>query len=242
MSIIFPVSNELYEVVIDDCYEFLYDICSEDAKISLENLFKTRVESYYVDNKIYVLKFYLVNPESKKILNQEIIQYTLKYINHMEKAYVNNTFNKLKSISDYCLAYLALTSFRYIYDINFNENKFFFFQANDYSHFSKFLLKYSILSQIKGAYEKSSISIYNSAVQDKYLSLKKIFDINKIFILEPKIGNDIIKNKEPQDTKKKTLNSSNKRGLNNSSAKISKSVNGKKSKVKNESSIKKIIE
>ena len=127
MSNKFPLSNELYEVVINDCYEFLYVICSEVAKKSLIDLFKTRKESYDVDNKIYALKFYLDNPESKKILNKEIIQYTLKYINHMEKAYVENTFYKLKSIADFCLAYLALTSFRYIYDINFNENKFFFF-------------------------------------------------------------------------------------------------------------------
>ena len=239
MSNIFPVSNELYEAVIDDCYEFLYNICTEDAKKSLENLFKTRIESYDADNKIYVLKYYISSPESKKILNQEIIQYTLKYINHMEKDYVDNTFKKLKSIADFCLAYLALTSFRYIYDINFKENKFFFFQTNDYRNFSNFLLKYSILSQIKEAYEKSTISIYNSAVQNKYLSLIKIFDINKIFILEQIIENDKIKTKEPQDTKKKILNSSVNQELKNSSVKISKSANGKKSKTKDESSFKK---
>ena len=215
MSNIFPLSNELYEVVINDCYEFLYDICSEEVKESLENLFKTRAQLYNLDNKIYALKFYLINPESKKILIMDIIQYISQYIYHIEKAYVDNSFNKLKYIADYCLAYLALVSYRYIYDINFNENKFFFFEVNEYKNFSNFLLKYSILSQIKDAYEKISISIYNSTAQNKYLLLKEIFDINKIFISEPKNEIDKIKNKKSHDSKNKTIDSSIK--LNNNS-------------------------
>ena len=229
MSNIFPHSNELYEVVISDCYEFLYNICSEEAKKSLENLFTSRKQLYDLDNKIYVLKYYLQNPESKKILNRDIIEYTSKYINHIEKNYVNKTFNILKSISDFCLAYLALESYRYIFDINFNENTFFFFDANYYMNFSQFFLKYSILTQIKDAYEKSSIPILNSAVQDKYLLLKETFDINKIFIFEEKTQIEKIKSKEPQDTRKKIPDSSINQRRDNSSTKISKSVNGKKS-------------
>ena len=238
MSIIFPHSNELYDVVISDCYEFLYNICSEEAKKSWEKLFKSRTQLYALDNKIYALKFYLLNPESKKILNKDIIQYTSKYIYHIENAYVNNTFIILKSISDFCLAYLALESYRYIYDSNFNENSFFFFDSNNFKNFSNFLLKYSILSQIKDAYEKSSIPILKSEVQNKYLLLKEIFDINKIFILEEKAQIDKIKSKEPQDTKKKIQNSPINHRFDNSLEKISKSVNGKKNKGKNETSFK----
>ena len=238
MSIIFPHSNELYDVVISDCYEFLYNICSEEAKKSWEKLFKSRTQLYALDNKIYALKFYLLNPESKKILNKDIIQYTSKYIYHIENAYVNNTFIILKSISDFCLAYLALESYRYIYDNNFNENNFFFFNSNNFKNFSNFLLKYSILSQIKDAYEKSSIPILKSEVQNKYLLLKEIFDINKIFILEEKAQIDKIKSKEPQDTKKKIQNSPINHRFDNSLEKISKSVNGKKNKGKNETSFK----
>ena len=238
MSIIFPHSNELYDVVISDCYEFLYNICSEEAKKSWEKLFKSRTQLYALDNKIYALKFYLLNPESKKTLNKDIIQYTSKYIYHIENAYVNNTFIILKSISDFCLAYLALESYRYIYDSNFNENSFFFFNSNNFKNFSNFLLKYSILSQIKDAYEKSSIPILKSEVQNKYLLLKEIFDINKIFILEEKAQIDKIKSKEPQDTKKKIQNSPINHRFDNSLEKISKSVNGKKNKGKNETSFK----
>ena len=238
MSIIFPHSNELYDVVISDCYEFLYNICSEEAKKSWEKLFKSRTQLYALDNKIYALKFYLLNPESKKILNKDIIQYTSKYIYHIENAYVNNTFIVLKSISDFCLAYLALESYRYIYDNNFNENNFFFFNSDNFKNFSNFLVKYSILSQIKDAYEKSSIPILKSEVQNKYLLLKEIFDINKIFILEEKAHIDKIKRKEPQDTKKKIQNSPINHRFDNSLAKISKSVNGKKNKGKNETSFK----
>ena len=238
MSIIFPHSNELYDVVINDCYEFLYNICSEEVKKSWEKLFKSRTQLYALDNKIYALKFYLLNPESKKILNKDIIQYTSKYIYHIENAYVNNTFIILKSISDFCLAYLALESYRYIYDSNFNENSFFFFNSNNFKNFSNFLLKYSILSQIKDAYEKSSIPILKSEVQNKYLLLKEIFDINKIFILEEKAHIDKIKRKEPQDTKKKIQNSPINHRFDNSLEKISKSVNGKKNKGKNETSFK----
>ena len=238
MSIIFPHSNELYDVVISDCYEFLYNICSEEAKKSWEKLFKSRTQLYALDNKIYALKFYLLNPESKKILNKDIIQYTSKYIYHIENAYVNNTFIILKSISDFCLAYLALESYRYIYDSNFNENSFFFFNSNNFKNFSNFLLKYSILSQIKDAYEKSSIPILKSEVQNKYLLLKETFDINKIFILEEKAHIDKIKRKEPQDTKKKIQNSPINHRFDNSLEKISKSVNGKKNKGKNETSFK----
>ena len=238
MSIIFPHSNELYDVVISDCYEFLYNICSEEAKKSWEKLFKSRTQLYALDNKIYALKFYLLNPESKKTLNKDIIQYTSKYIYHIENAYVNNTFIILKSISDFCLAYLALESYRYIYDSNFNENSFFFFNSNNFKNFSNFLLKYSILSQIKDAYEKSSIPILKSEVQNKYLLLKETFDINKIFILEEKAHIDKIKRKEPQDTKKKIQNSPINHRFDNSLEKISKSVNGKKNKGKNETSFK----
>ena len=71
MSNIFPHSNELYEVVISDCYEFLYNICSEEAKKSLENLFTSRKQLIDLDNNIYVLKYYLQKPESKKILNKK---------------------------------------------------------------------------------------------------------------------------------------------------------------------------
>jgi hypothetical protein len=238
MSIIFPHSNELYDVVISDCYEFLYNICSEEVKKSWEKLFKSRTQLYALDNKIYALKFYLLNPESKKILNKDIIQYTSKYIYHIENAYVNNTFIILKSISDFCLAYLALESYRYIYDNNFNENNFFFFNSDNFKNFSNFLVKYSILSQIKDAYEKSSIPILKSEVQNKYLLLKEIFDINKIFILEEKAHIDKIKSKEPQDTKKKIQNSPINHRFDNSLEKISKSVNGKKNKGKNETSFK----
>ena len=238
MSIIFPHSNELYDVVISDCYEFLYNICSEEAKKSWEKLFKSRTQLYALDNKIYALKFYLLNPESKKTLNKDIIQYTSKYIYHIENAYVNNTFIILKSISDFCLAYLALESYRYIYDNNFNENNFFFFNSDNFKNFSNFLVKYSILSQIKDAYEKSSIPILKSEVQNKYLLLKEIFDINKIFILEEKAQIDKIKSKEPQDTKKKIQNSPINHRFDNSLEKISKSVNGKKNKGKNETSFK----
>ena len=208
----------------------------------LKNLWRIYLNqglNYYdLDNKIYALKFYLPNPERRKILNRDIIQYTSKYIYHIENDYVNNKFIILKSISDFCLAYLALASYRYIYDINFNENKFFFFVPNDFKNFSNFLLKYSIFSQIKDAYEKSSIPILNSAVQDRFLLLKETFDINKIFIFEENIHIDKIKSKEPQDTRKKIQNSSINHRLDNYSAKISKSVNEEKKNGKNEPSFK----
>ena len=108
----------------------------------------------------------------------------IKYI--YEELSKIGVYEEVKFISDYCLAYLALVSFRYsINEKSIKDENFYVFDLSSYTNFSALLDNYMIKNQIKEKYEENSQIIRDKVDKvgiNKYTELFQIFDRNHIYL------------------------------------------------------------
>ena len=124
-------------------------------------------------------------------------------------------------INDFCLAYIVLVGFRYIFYDEFQESSFFAFDVKNYDNFSKLLDKYTITNQIKKGYEECLALIKNKINKNNiYCILINIFDRNNILSIkinkEKKLEsiNNPKENKEVKNMNKKISQSAKANGIN----------------------------
>jgi len=228
MSKHLPKSDELYESVIDDMYLILFSACNTDARKSIEIFLEVNKDFPKINNKINLLKFYSSIKDFYGNKNMDIIHLTTNYIKYIEICLNNYVGENLQLIEDFCLAYLALVGFRYIFDSNFQDEQLFLFDLTFFDKFSSLIENYSLTIKIKELFEKKVIPLKNE--KNKYITLIQLFDRNKIFNLafsdKPEEDNKIDpnNNKEILDSKKNKQNDLNGKG-NDDTNEISKTNN-----------------
>ena len=228
MSKHLPKSDELYESVIDDMYLILFSACNTDARKSIEIFLEVNKDFPKINNKINLLKFYSSIKDFYGNKNMDIIHLTTNYIKYIEICLNNYMGENLQLIEDFCLAYLALVGFRYIFDSNFQDEQLFLFDLTFFDKFSSLIENYSLTIKIKELFEKKVIPLKNE--KNKYITLIQLFDRNKIFNLafsdKPEEDNKIDpnNNKEILDSKKNKQNDLNGKG-NDDTNEISKTNN-----------------
>ena len=207
MSKQFPESKELNEANINDMYSLLLKICLQDTKKSIKEYFEKNIIISSLNKKIYTLKKFSPDKNVHKKENNN---------NNIN----NNYFEEIKLISDFCLAYNALVSFIFDFDTNFQKEEFFSFRLIYYNNFSSLIEKYSFTKEIKEVYQKNFMLLKNR--ENKYITIFRIFDKNKIFnlVFNDQQGeekkNEQNKNKDPIDSSKNKnkQNDLNKKGKN----------------------------
>ncbi len=142
MSKHLPKSDELYESVIDDMYLILFSACNTDARKSIEIFLEVNKDFPKINNKINLLKFYSSIKDFYGNKNMDIIHLTTNYIKYIEICLNNYVGENLQLIEDFCLAYLALVGFRYIFDSNFQDEQLFLFDLTFFDKFSSLIENY----------------------------------------------------------------------------------------------------
>ena len=248
-----PKSDELYMAIINDMYFILFEACDSKVKISIKKFLDVNKDIPEINNKIYLLKLYLSDEDLHKNKDETIIHLTLNYILYIEYSLKHYDFKNVQFIEDFCLAYLALVCFRFIYVINRQNEQFLSFDLTFFDNYSALIENYQITVKIKAFYEKKAFPLSNK--ENKYIELLKIFDINKIISLkngqeEEKINQN--NKKEPLDSKKEEIKQNNfnqnrndsipkNNNLNNNNSQINisniKDINGNKKEITNEKNL-----
>ena len=187
MSKSIPGINELLNAFVEDCYNYLVSICSEDAKNSIYRAIEERKNNSEISNKLYILELYINDKEITRDRNEDILLLAKNYIKYIyEELSKIGVYEEVKFISDYCLAYLALVSFRYsINEKSIKNENFYVFDLSSYANFSVLLDNYMIKNQIKEKYEENSKIIRDKVDKvgiNKYTELFQIFDRNHIYL------------------------------------------------------------
>ena len=187
MSKSIPGINELLNAFVEDCYNYLVSICSEDAKNSIYRAIEERKNNSEISNKLYILELYINDKEITNGRNEDILLLAKNYIKYIyEELSKIGVYEEVKFISDYCLAYLALVSFRYsINEKSIKDENFYVFDLSSYANFSALLDNYMIKNQIKEKYEENSKIIRDKVDKvgiNKYTELFQIFDRNHIYL------------------------------------------------------------
>ena len=159
-NISIPSLYELYNAVTNDCYYYLYSKCDENVRKSIVNFITViKKDKPILNNMIYILRYYT---RHKRLKSDIIISFTSKYIYNMFLM-TSDELIKNKKVNDnneYCLAYIALIGFKYIFEENVNEqDNFFNFKIEEYTTFSTLLNNYEISKQIEEYYESSISNI-----------------------------------------------------------------------------------
>ena len=186
MSKLIPGINELLNAFVEDCYNYLVSLCSEDAKNSIYSAIEERKNNSEISNKLYILELYINDKEITKDRNEDILLLAKNYIKYIYEELSKIGVNEeVKFISDYCLAYLALVSFRYsINEKSIKDKNFYVFDLSSYTNFSALLDNYMIKNQIKEKYEENSKIIRDKVDKvgiNKYTELFQIFDRNHLY-------------------------------------------------------------
>ena len=108
-SIPTPSLYEIYNEVANDCYYYLYSICTEEVRKSIVDFIDERQKTRPVLNvMINVLNYYIY----KKMLKSDVIMpFTSKHLSNLIE--LKSDENQLKTIKvnneyEYCFAYMAL--------------------------------------------------------------------------------------------------------------------------------------
>ena len=213
-----PKLNELYKTVIDDCYKILKRALSEDAIKSIEKQFGSKIDEIETKNRLFSLKFYIINNlsnlESETYL--DLINFSLIYINSFELIIGQKTDIIIKSNDEFCLSYIAIVGFRCSFTINFQDEGLFLFQPERYTNY----------------YEENSIPIWKNKniLVNIYFDLILKFDTeNRFVVVDKKEKENKNPEKEIKDTKKKdSFDSSKEKELNSTKDNSGKNENNQK--------------
>ena len=159
MSKHLPKSDELYESVIDDMCSILFSACHSEARKSIEKFLEVNKNFPEINNKIHLLKFYSSIKDFYGNKNMDIIRLTTNYIKYIEICLKNFVCGDVQLIEDFCLAYLTLVGFRYIFDSNFQDEQLFLFDLMFFDKFSTLIKNYSLTLKIKELFEKNVIPL-----------------------------------------------------------------------------------
>ena len=147
----YSIVEEVYNAVVNDCYDFLYNYSDKQMKESIDLIYKNNQNETDRDKKIYVLQSSL---STVKVTDYEYI-----YIVFFTKSYINKIYYYFKKndpkiqlinidLCDLCLAYFALIGYVFIFK-GIEAKDLFQFNPVIFNNYYDFLKKYEDPLNIK---------------------------------------------------------------------------------------------
>ena len=147
--------EEVYNAVVNDCYDFLYNFSDKQAKESIDLIYKSDQNGADRDKKIYVLQSSL---STVKVTDYEYI-----YIVFFTKSYIDNIYYHFKKkepqiqlinidLCDFCLAYIALIGYVFIFK-GIKAKNLFNFYPEFFKNYYNYLKKYEDPLSIQELFE-----------------------------------------------------------------------------------------
>ena len=184
MQVIYPQLEELYMVITNDFYKIYLDKKGENTKEKLDS----EKNNLNIKDKIELLKIFISKNKTKNINNSDIIYFLSKYIDNIDSFFSKEKIERIEVqyVDQYCLSYIALVYFNFFCNDKEDIKELFQFNIDKYEHFSKFIIHYSLLNQIKDIYEENSISVLNNNKIYKNLFINLIIKFDNDSIFYPK--------------------------------------------------------
>ena len=219
----YPKIEQLFNAIIEDCYNYLLDKADNSTKKSIESLKETIKDKAETNKKAYVVFCSIGNEKPEKGKLSSIYDFTIKYIEcvyyYLNDLNVNIINDRIAEKSDFCNCYITLFGYVYIFNGCF-ENEVLLFDYKNFKCFEKILVNNKISKIIKNIYidtvnkfyKKEGIKINNESFkeftahfEDSFQHKEEKIEIEENKINEsPKNSNIEIKTEELSDNGNKS--------------------------------------
>lgn len=219
----YPKIEQLFNAIIEDCYNYLLDKADNSTKKSIESLKETIKDKPETIKKAYVVFCSIGNEKPEKGKLSSIYDFTIKYIEcvyyYLNDLNVNIINDRIAEKSDFCNCYITLFGYVYIFNGCF-ENEVLLFDYKNFKCFEKILVNNKISKIIKNIYidtvnkfyKKEGIKINNESFkeftahfEDSFQHKEEKIEIEENKINEsPKNSNIEIKTEELSDNGNKS--------------------------------------
>ena len=186
----YPKIDQLFNAIIEDCYNYLLANSTNPVKESIESLKETIKDKAEIIKKAYVVFCSIGNEKPKKEGKlPSIYDFTIKFIEavyyHICDTNKNSCINS--TISDFCNCYIALSGYAYIFNGCFT-NDFLSFDTKNFKCFEKILMNNNVLKDALNYYKdvvnklyKKGSTIFNNEFFNKFTaSFEKTFEYPEI--------------------------------------------------------------
>ena len=174
----YPKIEQLFNAIIEDCYNYLLDKADNSTKESIESLKETIKDKAEIIKKAYVVFCSIGNEKPEKGKLSSIYDFTIKFIeyvyNYLNDLNVNNNINvRIAKKTDFCNCYITLFGYVYIFNGCY-ENEFLLFDIKNFKCFKEILANNKIEKIIKNIYidavnkfyQKEGIKINNESFKE----------------------------------------------------------------------------
>jgi hypothetical protein len=187
----YPKIEELFNALIEDCYNYLLDKAENSTKESIESFKESIKDKAEIIKKAYVVFCSIGNEKPEKGKLSSIYDFTIKFIecvyNYLNDLNVNNNINdRIAKKTDFCNCYITLFGYVYIFNGCF-ENEFLLFDIKNFKCFKEILENNKIAKIIKNIYidavnkfyKKEGIEINNESFKEFTTYFEESFQHNK---------------------------------------------------------------
>ena len=219
----YPKIEQLFNAIIEDCYNYLSAHAIESAKESIEMLKEKIKDKTEIIKKAYVVFCSIGNEKPKKEELSSIYDFTIEFIEsvyyYLNDINENNSNDRISTNNDFCNCYIALFGYVYIFNGCY-ANEFLLFDTKNFKYFKEILVNNNISKVIKNFYinavnkfyKKEGIKINNESFKEFTTFFEESFQYKKekIEIKEnkinesPKISNIEIKKDELSENENKS--------------------------------------
>jgi hypothetical protein len=147
----YPKLDELFEVIIKDSYDYLYNHSNEETKNSIHKLLELKKDTPEIERKTYVVFCSINKMEPSSDENSSIFSFTKNSIRTIYEFFEQNKSCKLSTINDICNCYIIIFGYEYIFKGLF-ENEFLVFSIEYYKNYVELLNKYNISKEVQNYY------------------------------------------------------------------------------------------
>ena len=148
----YPKIEQLFNAIIEDCFNYLLDKADNLTKQSIESLIETIKDKAETIKKAYVVYCSIGNEKPEKGKLSSIYDFTIKFIEcvyyYLNDLNVNNINGRIAKNNDFCNCYIALFGYVYIFDGCF-ENEVLLFDTKNFKCFNEILANNKIVKTIK---------------------------------------------------------------------------------------------
>ena len=159
----YPTLEQLFQAIIEDCFDYLFTHSEGQAKESITKLKEYNQDKAEIIKKSYVVICSMNNEKPSEGELSSIYDFTIKFIEAIN-SYLNDTNannGKISTINDCCNGYIALFGYIYIFK-GFYSNEFLLFVTKYYKYFEEILVKNNILKDVKIYYENAVNKLYKT--------------------------------------------------------------------------------
>ena len=150
----FPTYDELCESIINDCYSYLDANSSLETKKSIKSLLEIKNNYSNLAQKSYVVFCSIAQIETNEKDFPSIYNLAKEYFTKIDLLLSEGKLNQKSYLTepDYCLAYISLCGYKFIFTKAQVEDLI-SFKYENYHNYTTFLKKYEMAEVIKDYYE-----------------------------------------------------------------------------------------